>query len=81
MSPVLILVILVAMLLAMLPVWRLRVAGWRPAVLFWTWLVYTVALLVVLRLPGAGRSPTPVPGLPEPPEDAATDDDRDGGAR
>jgi len=60
MSPVLILVILVAMLLAMLPVWRLRVAGWRPSVLLWAWAAYALALVVVLRLPGPGRFLVPI---------------------
>ena len=60
MSPTLLLVILLALLLAMLPVWRLRVAGWRPGVLFWAWLAYAVALVVVLRLPGPGRFLVPI---------------------
>ncbi|HYO43433.1 MAG TPA: hypothetical protein VES19_09575 [Candidatus Limnocylindrales bacterium] len=60
MSPTLILVILAAMLLAMLPVWRLRVAGWRPGVLFWAWVVYAVALVVVLRFPGPARFLVPI---------------------
>ncbi len=60
MSPAILLVVLIAMLLAMLPVWRLRVAGWRPGVLFWAWVVYTVAILAVIRLPGAGRFLAPI---------------------
>ena len=60
MSPVLILVVLIATLLALLPVWRLRVAGWRPGILFWAWLGYTLALVVVLRLPGPGRFLVPI---------------------
>jgi hypothetical protein len=60
MSPGLILVVLVALLLAMLPVWRLRVAGWRPGVLFWAWVVYAAVILVVLRLPGPGRFLVPI---------------------
>jgi hypothetical protein len=60
MSPGLLLVILVALLLAMLPVWRLRVAGWRPAVLFWAWLGYAAALLVAIRLPGPSRFLLPI---------------------
>lgn len=60
MSPGLILVLLVAMLLAMLPVWRLHKAGWRPGVLFWSWVIYAVALLAVIRLPGPARFLLPI---------------------
>jgi hypothetical protein len=42
---------LVAGLLALLPVWRLRVAGWPSRWLLAAWLVYTIGIFVVLRLP------------------------------
>jgi hypothetical protein len=60
MSPGLILVLLIAMLLAMLPVWRLRQAGWRPGVLFWAWVVYAVALFAMVRAPALSRFLLPI---------------------
>ena len=38
--PRVILVFLLAGLLALVPVWRLRVAGWPPAWLFASWVTY-----------------------------------------
>ena len=60
MTPGLILVLLVALLVAMIPVWRLNQAGWRPGVLFTAWLVYAVSILVVLRVPGPTRFVLPI---------------------
>ncbi len=60
MSPGLLLVLLVALLLAMLPVWRLYRAGWRPGVLFGAWVVYAVGILLVLRVPGPSRFLVPI---------------------
>jgi hypothetical protein len=60
MSPGLILVFLVACLLGMIPVWRLHAAGWRPGVLFSTWLAYSVAILLVVRIPGPTRFVLPI---------------------
>jgi len=60
MSPGLLLVLLVALLLALLPVWRLFRAGWRPGILFGAWVVYAVAILLVLRVPGPSRFLVPI---------------------
>jgi hypothetical protein len=43
------LVLLLAGLLALVPVWRLRAAAWPPAWLFAAWLTYAVLILVVMR--------------------------------
>ncbi len=51
MMPLLLLLALVAGLLALLPVWRLRVAGWPTRWLLAAWLVYAIGIFVVLRLP------------------------------
>jgi hypothetical protein len=42
-------------ILALIPVWRLRVAGWPPRWLFAAWLVIALMGLLVLRLPGPAR--------------------------
>ena len=60
MSPALLLILLVAGLLALLPVWRLKVAGWRPGVLVTAWLVYTLSIVLVLRVPGPARFLLPI---------------------
>ena len=51
MPPLLLLTVLVAGLLALLPVWRLHVAGWPTRWLVTSWVLYTLGILVVLRLP------------------------------
>ena len=56
MSPGLALLVIVACLLAMLPVWRLRVAGWPARWLFAAWLVYAIGILLAVRFAGAFRS-------------------------
>lgn len=60
MSALLLLVLLVAALLALIPVWRLRVAGWRPGWLLTGWLVYTLGIILVLRVPGPARFLVPI---------------------
>jgi len=55
MSPALMLSFLVVGLLALLPVWRLRIAGWPPRWLFAAWVIITVMGLLVVRLPGPAR--------------------------
>ena len=60
MAPALILVFLLAGLLALLPVWRLRAAGWPPAWLFASWLAYGVLILVVMRFAGVTRFVLPI---------------------
>jgi hypothetical protein len=47
--------LLLAALLALLPVWRLHVAGWPARWLALAWLAYGVAILFVLRFPLASR--------------------------
>jgi hypothetical protein len=106
MSPALLLLLIVACLLALVPVWRLNVAGWSARALFAAWVLYAVGILVAMRFPGPVRfllpilvlayiapfvagperlarvfggrrrdrrpiidvTPSPKPGLPEPPE-------------
>ena len=60
MPAALILVVLLAGLLALVPVWRLRVAGWPPAWLFASWVTYAVLILVVMRFVGITRFVLPV---------------------
>lgn len=60
MSPSLLLLVLLVMLLAMLPVWRLYRAAWRPGVLFAAWITYTIALFAVVRVPGPARFLVPI---------------------
>lgn len=42
-------------ILALIPVWRLRIAGWPPRWLFAAWLVIALMALLVLRFPGPAR--------------------------
>jgi hypothetical protein len=60
MSPLLLASILVAVLLALLPVWRLRVAGWPARWLVAAWLLYAVAIFAALRAPAATRFLLPI---------------------
>jgi hypothetical protein len=60
MTAVLLLTLLVACLLAMLPVWRLRVAGWPRGWLLAAWLTYTLTIFVAIRFPGPFRVLLPV---------------------
>jgi hypothetical protein len=50
-SPLLLLTVLVAGLVALLPVWRLRVAGWPTRWLVAAWVAYTLLIFVAVRLP------------------------------
>jgi hypothetical protein len=59
-NPGLIAILLVTGLMALLPVWRLRVAGWSTGALATAWIVYTLGILVVLRLPGTARLLLPI---------------------
>lgn len=54
------LVILVACLLALLPVWRLNVAGWSPRSLFTAWLAYVLLGVVLVAFPGTTRFLLPI---------------------
>jgi len=60
MSPLLLLIALVAGLLALLPVWRLHQAGWPARTLLTAWVVYWVAIFVGMRFPGPFRLLLPV---------------------
>jgi hypothetical protein len=50
-SPLLLLTILVAGLVALLPVWRLRVAGWPTRWLVAAWIAYALLIFAAVRLP------------------------------
>jgi hypothetical protein len=60
MPVLLLLTILVACLLALLPVWRLRVAGWPTGWLLAAWLVYAVTIVAAIRFGPAFRFLLPV---------------------
>lgn len=60
MSPALLLVLLVACLLALVPVWRLNVAGWSARSLFAAWVLYAVGIVVAVRFPGPVRFLLPI---------------------
>lgn len=60
MSPALLLVILVAALIALIPVWRLRVAGWPPRWLFLAWAAYALSIFLAVRAPLAMRVLVPI---------------------
>jgi len=55
MSAALLLTLLIAGLVALLPVWRLRLAGWPARWLLTAWLVYGAWILVSIRFPGPVR--------------------------
>jgi hypothetical protein len=60
MSPLLLLIVLVAALIAMIPVWRLRAAGWPRRWLFVAWLLYGVGIFAAVRAPAASRFLLPI---------------------
>ena len=60
MSPNLLLALLVAALLALLPVWRLHVAGWPPRTLFSAWVLYAAGIFVAVGFPGPARFLAPI---------------------
>ncbi len=60
MWPGLLILLLVACLLALLPVWRLRVAGWPARSMFIAWLVYAIGIFVIVRFPGPTRFLLPI---------------------
>ena len=60
MSPLLLLIVIVAGLIAMLPVWRLRRAGWPRRWLFVAWLLYAVGIFAAVRAPAASRFLIPI---------------------
>ena len=60
MSPLLLLIVIVSALVAMIPVWRLRIAGWPRRWLFVAWLLYGVGIFAAVRAPGATRFLLPI---------------------
>jgi hypothetical protein len=60
MSPLLILIVIVAALIALIPVWRLRLAGWPPRWLLVAWVVYAVGIFAAVRAPAASRFLLPI---------------------
>ena len=60
MSPVLLLVLLVAALIALIPVWRLRVAAWPARWLALAWLAYAATIVFAIRAPAASRFVIPM---------------------
>ena len=60
MSPLLLLIVVVAALIAMIPVWRLRIAGWPRRWLVVAWLVYAVGIVAAVRAPAASRFLVPI---------------------
>jgi hypothetical protein len=55
MASSLLLTLLIAGLVALLPVWRLRLAGWPARWLLTAWLLYGAWILVSIRFPGPVR--------------------------
>ena len=60
MSPGLVLLVILACLVAMLPVWRLRLAGWPARWLFAAWLVYMLGIILAVRFAGVFRFLLPI---------------------
>lgn len=60
MSPALLATLLVAALVALVPVWRLHIAGWPLRSLFTAWVLYAVGLFIAVRFPGPVRVLIPI---------------------
>jgi hypothetical protein len=60
MQPALLLTLLVAGLLALLPVWRLHRAGWPRRWLATAWIIYALGIVVGVRFPGPFRFVLPI---------------------
>ena len=60
MSPLLLLVVLVAALVGLIPVWRLRIAGWPRRWLVVAWVLYAGAIFLAVRAPVATRFLLPI---------------------
>ncbi len=56
----LLILLLVAGLLALIPVWRLHVAGWPVRSLLTAWVVYAAWIFLTIRLPGPLRYLIPI---------------------
>jgi hypothetical protein len=59
-NPGLIALFLVAALVALLPVWRLRAAGWPRGVLVTAWLLYAFGIFLAVRFPAGFRLLLPI---------------------
>lgn len=55
MSPLVLLTLLLVSLLTLVPVWRLRVAGWPPRWLAAAWMTLTIVGVLVVQFPGPAR--------------------------
>ncbi len=60
MNPALIALFLVAALLALLPVWRLRTAGWSRGALVTAWLLYGLGIFMAVRFAAPFRFLLPI---------------------
>ena len=60
MSPLLLLIVLVAALVGLIPVWRLRAAGWPQRWLVIAWVGYSAAIFLAVRAPVATRFLLPI---------------------
>ena len=59
-NPALIALFLVATLVALLPVWRLRIAGWARGALVTAWLLYALGIFLAVRFAGPMRFLLPI---------------------
>jgi hypothetical protein len=59
-NPALIALFLVAALVALLPVWRLRLAGWSRGALFTAWLLYALGIFLAVRFAAPMRFLLPI---------------------
>jgi hypothetical protein len=60
MNPALLLTLLVAGLVALIPVWRLFTARWPVSVLASAWFVYAIGLFLGIRVPGLSKFLLPI---------------------
>ena len=60
MSPVLLLMVLLAALLGLIPVWRLRIAGWPTRWLVLAWIAYAASIFLAIRAPVVTRFLLPI---------------------
>src|SRR5690349_296683 len=60
MPPLLLVVLLVAALIALIPVWRLHIAAWPARWLALAWFGYAAVLVFALRAPAASRFLVPM---------------------
>jgi hypothetical protein len=60
MPPLLLAVLLVAALIALIPVWRLRIAAWPGRWLAVAWFAYAAVIVFAIRAPAASRFLVPM---------------------